>query len=79
MASIMKHAFLVSAHHQFEILGKMISLLDDENCDFYIHIDKKTKENPIEYELLNSPFLIARKFDLNIDSAIVDELFAELS
>ena len=45
----MKHAFLISAHHQFEILGKMISLLDDENCDFYIHIDKKTKENPKEY------------------------------
>lgn len=27
----------------------MISLLDDKNCTFYIHIDKKTKENPTEY------------------------------
>lgn len=45
----MKHAFLISAYHQFEILGKMISLLDDKNCDFFVHIDKKTKENPSEY------------------------------
>ena len=47
----MRHAFLIAAHHQFEILGKMISLLDDESCDFFIHVDKKTKENPTGYLL----------------------------
>lgn len=45
----MKHAFLISAHHQFEILGKMISLLDDDSCDFYIHIDRKTAGDPASY------------------------------
>ena len=30
-------------------------------------------------ELLNSQFFFARKFDLNIDSAVVDALFAKLS
>lgn len=30
-------------------------------------------------ELLDSPFLFARKIDLNIVSTIVDELFAKLS
>lgn len=42
----MKHAFLIMAHHQFEILGKMMTLLDDERCAFYIHIDKKSSEQP---------------------------------
>ncbi|MBR2740741.1 MAG: glycosyl transferase [Oscillospiraceae bacterium] len=45
----MKHAFLVIAHSQFEILGKLMSLLDDYRCDFYIHIDKKSKSDPREY------------------------------
>ena len=42
----MKHAFLIAAHHQFDILGKLLQILDDNNIDFYIHIDKKTKSFP---------------------------------
>ncbi len=38
-----KHAYLIMAHNQFEILEKIIKLLDDEKNDFYIHIDKKVK------------------------------------
>lgn len=36
-----KHAYLIIAHHQFDLLEKIIRLLDDERNDFYIHIDKK--------------------------------------
>lgn len=39
----MKHAYLIMAHNDFDILKKLIQLLDDENNDFYIHIDKKVK------------------------------------
>lgn len=49
----MRHAYLVIAHHQFEILMKTISILDDINNDFYIHIDKKSKDVPFE-EILNT-------------------------
>lgn len=38
-----RHAYLIIAHHQFELLKKIITLLDDERNDIYIHIDKKVK------------------------------------
>lgn len=42
----MKHAFLIIAHNEFEILSVLISMLDDENNDLFIHIDKKVREMP---------------------------------
>lgn len=37
-----KHAYLIMAYRQFDILEKILRILDDERNDFYIHIDKKT-------------------------------------
>jgi hypothetical protein len=37
----MKHAFLVMAHNNFEILHKTLQLLDSMDNDFFIHVDKK--------------------------------------
>lgn len=39
----MKHAYMIMAHNHFYILKKLISLLDYEENDIYIHIDKKVK------------------------------------
>lgn len=39
-----KHAYLIMAHHEFEILEDFLKLLDSEFNDFYIHIDKKAKD-----------------------------------
>ena len=36
-----KHAFLIMAHNQFDLLEMLIKLLDDAENDFYIHIDAK--------------------------------------
>lgn len=36
-----KHAYLIIAHNQFELLKKLIMLLDDERNDIYLHVDKK--------------------------------------
>lgn len=38
-----KHAYLIIAHNNFNILEKTLKILDDEKNDFYIHIDKKVK------------------------------------
>lgn len=38
-----KHAYLIIAHNEYEILKKLIKVLDDERNDIYIHIDKKSK------------------------------------
>lgn len=36
-----KHAYLIMAHNNFEILEKLIKMLDDRRNDIYIHISKK--------------------------------------
>lgn len=37
----MKHAYLIIAHNEREILQLLLSSLDDERNDIYVHIDKK--------------------------------------
>lgn len=44
----MKHAYLIVAHGQWEQLKKLISSLDYEKNDIYIHIDKKAKNVPVK-------------------------------
>ncbi len=44
-----KHAYLIMAHNEFDILEKQLKLLDDKNNDIYLHIDKKVKDFDFEY------------------------------
>ena len=37
----MKHAYLIIAHNEPEVLQLLISALDDKRNDIYVHIDKK--------------------------------------
>lgn len=39
-----KHAMLIMAHNQFDILKKLMKQLDHERNDLYIHIDRKAKD-----------------------------------
>lgn len=49
-----KHAYLIMAHNEFDILEKQLRLLDDYRNDIYIHIDKKVKQFNFNYpELYN--------------------------
>lgn len=41
-----KHAFLILAHNEYEVLQELVSALDSVHNDIYIHIDKKTKKLP---------------------------------
>ena len=36
-----KHAYLIMAHDNFEVLEKLLQLIDDERNDIFLHIDKK--------------------------------------
>ena len=40
----MKHAYLIMAHNEFELLHVLISMLDDARNDIYLHVDKKAKD-----------------------------------
>lgn len=42
----MKHAFLILAHNEFELLRLLVSCLDDKRNDIYVHIDAKVKTIP---------------------------------
>lgn len=42
----MKHAYLILAHSDFPLLQKLLTALDDERNDIYVHIDLKVKELP---------------------------------
>lgn len=39
----MKHAYMIIAHNQFDLLKLLIKSLDHPQNDFFIHIDKKVK------------------------------------
>lgn len=43
-----KHAYLIIAHTQPELLKKLLHLLDDERNDIYLHIDKKAEDFPLD-------------------------------
>ncbi len=43
-----KHAYLIMAHTQPELLKKLLILLDDERNDIYLHIDSKAENFPME-------------------------------
>ena len=40
-----KHAYLIIAHSEPEVLKTLVSLIDDERNDIFIHIDKKVNIN----------------------------------
>ncbi len=42
----MKHAYLILAHNEFEILDRLIKTIDDERNDIFLHIDAKVSELP---------------------------------
>lgn len=42
----MRHAWLIIAHNEFNILQRLVSALDASDCTFFIHIDKKVKRMP---------------------------------
>ena len=37
----MKHAFLIIAHNEYPVLEVLLSMLDDERNDIYLHIDNR--------------------------------------
>ena len=42
----MKHAWLIIAHNEFEVLRLLLEALDDDCNDIYVHLDQKVKEMP---------------------------------
>lgn len=43
----MKSAYLIITHNEFEVLQRLVSALDDEMNDIFIHYDRKVRELPV--------------------------------
>lgn len=42
-----KHAYLILAHHQVDLLRLLLECIDDERNDVYIHFDAKLRQLPV--------------------------------
>lgn len=42
------HAYMIIAHRQFDLLAKLITALDDERNDIFVHIDAKVRDFDFE-------------------------------
>lgn len=56
----MKHAYLIITHNNFDILEKLVKLVDDKRNDIFIHIDKKVRN--FKYENIK---LLVEKSNVN--------------
>lgn len=72
----MKHAWLVIAHNEFEILQMLIDALDHPESDIYVHIDKKVKNIPRLRAGKSNLYVLERRLDVRWGS--VSQIECEL-
>lgn len=60
----MRHAWLIIAHNEFEILQRLVSALDAPESSFFIHIDKKVKTLPIIHAEQGEVIFLAERIDV---------------
>lgn len=72
----MKHAWLIIAHNEFDVLQRLISLLDHERSHFFVHIDQKVKALPSLTVEKGRLFLLDQRVDVRWGS--VSQIETEL-
>ena len=60
----MKHAYLIIAHNEFEVLQLLVSALDDVQNDFFIHFDKKVRKLPQLFCQHSRLFVLKNRVDV---------------
>lgn len=71
----MKHAYLIIAHNELEILQLLLSSLDDERNDIYVHIDRKASFDASVFRTLKSHFQV---LPIHIDACWGDFSLVEI-
>lgn len=75
-----KHAYLVMAHNQLDLLKVLIQCLDYEENDIYIHLDKKWKNidyNEI-YSAANKSKIVVIKERVNVKWGTYSQIACEM-
>lgn len=51
----MKHAFMIMAHSEFDLLMRLLRRLDHEDNEIFVHIDKKAQPGEdVEADMLRT-------------------------
>ena len=75
----MTHAWLIIAHNEFGILQRLISMLDCEGSDIYLHFDRKVKQIP-EIQVVNSRlFVLSEQERVDVRWGSVSQIRCEFS
>ena len=74
-----KHAYLIIAHSDFSLLNNLISMIDDERNDIYIHIDLGAKKlyNKCKHLITNKAGLYILKNRINVYWGDISQVNAE--
>ena len=72
----MRHAWLIIAHNEYVVLQRLISMLDHEQSDFFVHIDAKVTELPTVTVEKGRLFMLDKRVDVRWGS--VSQIEAEL-
>jgi hypothetical protein len=72
-----KHAFLIIAHNEFDILRLLVSKLDDLETDLFIHFDRKVKTIPKLNTKKSGLFILNNRVDVRWGS--VSQIKCELA
>ncbi|MCI1647452.1 MAG: beta-1,6-N-acetylglucosaminyltransferase [Bacteroides sp.] len=73
----MKHAYLILAHHEFVVLQRLLSALDDPRNDLYIHFDRKVVHLPLLHLHFAGLYVLDKRIDVRWGDVSVVE--AELA
>lgn len=72
----MRHAWLIIAHNEYSVLQRLISLLDHERSDFFVHIDAKVENLPALTVEKGRLFMLDKRVDVRWGS--VSQIETEL-
>ncbi len=61
---MLKHAYLIMAHNEFEVLEKLLECLDDVRNDIFIHFDLKLTNPPVVETKYAGLFLLNDRVDV---------------
>lgn len=60
----MKHAYLIIAHNEFDILRLLVESLDDARNDLFVHIDKKVEDVPSLHTRFSRLYVLEDRVDV---------------
>ena len=73
----MKHAYLIIAHNEFEVLERLIRALDDVRNDIFIHYDRKLKKYPAFRTKFAGFYILTERVDVRWgDLSVVEAEYA---